>query len=260
MLIILFLLASSEDLHQHLEKGGRWNNYPLSPPNFCWILCWIWGRGEGGGSEILARDHLLVGRPMPTQDDFRRTGMSEFLGGEGLRYLAHTWVFLKSRGGGWDLQMSPCPLIGARKVVKKSEPDACHEVTGMWFEGMSWQSLLYRWAIGGASGSTEPKRCWVTGRTACIYGATIISAVDPWEVGVNQHQNREGWHISVEASHDVGWYLDLPGWQALSVTDDLPTSLGGWEKSFWEFSFPLKGDKKKREWGELSIQWNKLPP
>lgn len=26
---------------------------------------------------------------MPTQDDFRRTGMSEFLGGEGLRYLAH---------------------------------------------------------------------------------------------------------------------------------------------------------------------------
>lgn len=47
------------------------------------------GRGEGGGSEILARDHLLVGRPMPTQDDFRRTGMSEFLGGEGLRYLAH---------------------------------------------------------------------------------------------------------------------------------------------------------------------------
>lgn len=157
MLIILFLLASSEDLHQHLEKGGRWNNYPLSPPNFCWILCWIWGRGEGGGSEILARDHLLVGRPMPTQDDFRRAGMSEFLGGEGLRYLAHTWVFLKSRGRGWDLQMSPCPLIGARKVVKKSEPDACHEVTGMWFEGMSWQSLLYRWAIGGASGSTEPK-------------------------------------------------------------------------------------------------------
>lgn len=33
-----------------------------------------------------------------------------------------------------------------------------------------------------------------------------------------------------------------------------------WEKkSFQEFSFPLKGDKKEREKEEFSIQCNKLP-
>ena len=33
-----------------------------------------------------------------------------------------------------------------------------------------------------------------------------------------------------------------------------------WEKkSFQEFSFPLKGDKKEREKGVFSIQCNKLP-
>lgn len=121
---------------------------------------------------------------------------------------------------------------------------------------------LYGWAIVGASGSTEPRRCWVTWRTTCIYCVTITSAVNTLEVGVtgrSQHPSPEWWRISVEASHDVGWYLDLPGWQALSGTDDLPMRLGGWEKSSWEFSFPLKGDKKERERGELSIQWNKLP-
>lgn len=127
-----------------------------------------------------------------------------------------------------------------------------------------------------ASGATESRRCWVTGRKTCIYCASVTSAVDTLEVGVTRGKpifkprgmtylsgGQPGYFGGTWTCQDDSCYLEQR---------TFPWGQEGKKKPFGNLippwapcpsplppPRPLPKEKKELGRGKLSLQLNKLP-